>query len=92
MGLIGENCGPCKRAAEAEDGGGLAGRWWRGWAKVSFHHAMILALNLNISLLGERQIWRYWCGYRRLFLDCGGRLLWFSLGYPETCHATYPIE
>lgn len=35
MGLIGENCGKCIEAAEAEDGGGLAGRWWRGWAAVS---------------------------------------------------------
>jgi nickel/cobalt transporter (NiCoT) family protein len=35
MGLIGENCGPCTKAAEAEDGGGLAGSWWRGWARVS---------------------------------------------------------
>ncbi|KDQ25603.1 hypothetical protein PLEOSDRAFT_1011620, partial [Pleurotus ostreatus PC15] len=36
MGLIGENCASCREAAEAEDGGGLAGRWWRGWANVSF--------------------------------------------------------
>ncbi|KIY72001.1 NicO-domain-containing protein [Cylindrobasidium torrendii FP15055 ss-10] len=35
MGLIGENCGPCQKAAEAEDGGGLAGRWWRGWANAN---------------------------------------------------------
>ncbi|KDQ11070.1 hypothetical protein BOTBODRAFT_190028 [Botryobasidium botryosum FD-172 SS1] len=37
MGLIGDNCRPCKEAAEAEDGhgGGLAGRWWRGWAKAN---------------------------------------------------------
>ncbi|KAF8895338.1 high-affinity nickel-transport protein-domain-containing protein [Infundibulicybe gibba] len=34
MGLIGEQCGKCVAAAEAEDGGGLAGRWWRGWAKA----------------------------------------------------------
>jgi len=34
MALIGENCSSCKKAAEAEDGGGLAGRWWRGWAQV----------------------------------------------------------
>ncbi|KAJ2929765.1 hypothetical protein H1R20_g7317, partial [Candolleomyces eurysporus] len=32
MGLIGENCAKCVAAAEAEDGGGLAGSWWRGWA------------------------------------------------------------
>ena len=35
MGLIGDNCKKCKEAAEAPDGGGLAGAWWRGWAKVS---------------------------------------------------------
>lgn len=35
MALIGENCARCREAAEAEDGGGLAGRWWRGWANVS---------------------------------------------------------
>ena len=34
MGLIGDNCKRCQEAAEAEDGGGLAGRWWRGWANV----------------------------------------------------------
>lgn len=34
MGLIGENCGSCSEAADAEDGGGLAGSWWRFWAKV----------------------------------------------------------
>lgn len=32
--LIGENCSRCVAAAEAEDGGGLAGSWWRGWANV----------------------------------------------------------
>jgi hypothetical protein len=35
MGLIGENCTQCVAAAEAEDGGGLVGSWWRGWARVS---------------------------------------------------------
>lgn len=34
MGLIGDNCTPCQNAANAPDGGGLAGRWWRGWAAV----------------------------------------------------------
>ena len=34
MGLIGDHCTPCQNAANAEDGGGLAGRWWRGWANV----------------------------------------------------------
>uniref|UniRef100_A0A8H8CHJ5 Nickel/cobalt efflux system n=1 Tax=Psilocybe cubensis TaxID=181762 RepID=A0A8H8CHJ5_PSICU len=37
MSLIGEQCGACVSAAEADDGhgGGLAGRWWRGWAQAS---------------------------------------------------------
>ncbi|OCB86287.1 NicO-domain-containing protein [Sanghuangporus baumii] len=35
MALIGENCDPCQRAAEDPDGGGLAGSWWRAWAKVT---------------------------------------------------------
>lgn len=35
MGLIGDNCKPCQDAANDPDGGGLAGRWWRGWAAVS---------------------------------------------------------
>ncbi|KAK7469310.1 hypothetical protein VKT23_003794 [Stygiomarasmius scandens] len=35
MALIGENCSSCQKAAEAEDGGGLAGRWWRGWAQAN---------------------------------------------------------
>lgn len=35
MGLIGEQCRPCREAAEAEDGGGLAGSWWRAWARAN---------------------------------------------------------
>jgi len=35
MGLIGEKCQSCKEAAEADDGGGLAGSWWRAWGYVS---------------------------------------------------------
>ncbi|KAG2009920.1 hypothetical protein CC2G_012791 [Coprinopsis cinerea AmutBmut pab1-1] len=35
MSLIGERCSQCLAAAEAEDGGGLAGRWWRGWANAA---------------------------------------------------------
>lgn len=36
MGLIGDNCRPCRDAAKAQDGhgGDLAGSWWRAWAKV----------------------------------------------------------
>jgi len=35
MGLIGDNCGPCQRAADDPEGGGLAGSWWRGWARAN---------------------------------------------------------
>lgn len=35
LGLIGENCAKCTAAAEDPDGGGLAGSWWRAWARVS---------------------------------------------------------
>ena len=35
LGLVGEKCQSCKEAAEAEDGGGLAGSWWRAWGYVS---------------------------------------------------------
>ncbi|KAG5733763.1 Hydrogenase nickel incorporation protein hupN, partial [Termitomyces sp. T112] len=35
MGLIGEQCNRCSRAAEAEDGGGLEGSWWRAWARAN---------------------------------------------------------
>ncbi|KAL4258244.1 Nickel/cobalt efflux system [Pleurotus pulmonarius] len=41
MGLIGENCTSCREAADAEDGGGLAGRWWRGWANANEHSGFI---------------------------------------------------
>ena len=34
MGLIGERCSQCTAAANAKDGGGLAGSWWRAWARV----------------------------------------------------------
>ncbi|KAI0320547.1 NicO-domain-containing protein [Amylostereum chailletii] len=35
MGLIGERCTRCSKAADVVDGGGLAGRWWRFWAKAN---------------------------------------------------------
>ncbi|KAJ4482027.1 NicO-domain-containing protein [Lentinula aciculospora] len=35
MALIGDNCTPCQTAANAEDGGGIAGKWWRGWDVAS---------------------------------------------------------
>jgi high-affinity nickel-transport protein len=41
MGLIGEHCRPCREAAEAEDGGGIAGSWWRAWANANDHSGII---------------------------------------------------
>ncbi|KXN90929.1 High-affinity nickel transport protein [Leucoagaricus sp. SymC.cos] len=41
MSLIGEHCSQCIAAAEAEDGGGLAGAWWRGWANANEHSGFI---------------------------------------------------
>ncbi|WVQ78188.1 hypothetical protein IAT38_000271 [Cryptococcus sp. DSM 104549] len=35
MGLIGENCTQCTEAAADPDGGGLAGSWWRAWARAN---------------------------------------------------------
>jgi high-affinity nickel-transport protein len=44
MGLIGENCSACRVAAEDPNGGGLAGKWWRGWARVSLDLYAYLSL------------------------------------------------
>jgi len=35
MGLIGEECRPCREAAEDEDNHSLAAVWWRGWAQAN---------------------------------------------------------
>ncbi|CAE7115445.1 unnamed protein product [Rhizoctonia solani] len=35
MGLIGDNCSACREAAGDPNGGGLAGSWWRGWARAN---------------------------------------------------------
>ena len=50
MGLIGENCRSCRSAAEAQDGGGLAGSWWRGWAKVCAHLILHVGFN-NVAFI-----------------------------------------
>ena len=41
MGLIGDNCKRCRESAEADDGGGLAGKWWRAWANANDHFELI---------------------------------------------------
>lgn len=53
MGLIGEQCSQCAAAADAENGGGLAGSWWRAWARVSFPRWFVNNLN---NLLPLRQM------------------------------------
>ncbi|THH20116.1 hypothetical protein EW146_g1211 [Bondarzewia mesenterica] len=51
MGLIGDNCAQCQAAANAEDGGGLAGRWWRFWAKANDNSGYIGAAIVGAFLL-----------------------------------------
>jgi len=41
MSLIGAHCSQCTAAVEAEDGGGLAGAWWRGWEDAGEHSGFI---------------------------------------------------
>jgi hypothetical protein len=54
MGLIGEKCQSCKEASEADDGGGLAGSWWRAWGYVRPPKWYWLTI-------GERPIGLDWC-------------------------------
>lgn len=35
MGLIAEECTPCREAAGDEGNYSLAARWWRGWAQAN---------------------------------------------------------
>lgn len=42
MGLIGERCSQCAAAANAKDGGSLAGSWWRAWARVCICTSLLL--------------------------------------------------
>lgn len=35
MGLIGEECAPCREAVEDKDDHSLTARWWRGWAQAN---------------------------------------------------------
>ncbi|KZV82273.1 NicO-domain-containing protein [Exidia glandulosa HHB12029] len=62
MGLIGEHCAACRDAAENDPG--LAGKWWRGWAKANdksgFIGAAIIATFLLVVVIwyGVRYIRR----------------------------------
>ncbi|KAI0763623.1 high-affinity nickel-transport protein-domain-containing protein [Trametes elegans] len=66
MGLIGDNCTACQNAANAEDGGGLAGRWWRGWANANDNSGYIGAAIVGsfIAIVacwyGARAVYRKW--------------------------------
>ncbi|KZT18443.1 NicO-domain-containing protein [Neolentinus lepideus HHB14362 ss-1] len=60
MGLIGDNCHQCQSAANADGGGGLAGRWWRGWAKANDNSGYIGAGIVGCFLL----VVSLWYGHR----------------------------
>jgi len=51
MGLIGEQCSQCAAAAGAENGGGLAGSWWRAWARANDNSGYIGAAIVGAFLL-----------------------------------------
>ncbi|KLO05649.1 NicO-domain-containing protein [Schizopora paradoxa] len=51
MGLIGDNCNPCKDAADNPNGGGLAGSWWRFWAAANDNSGFIGAAIVGGFLL-----------------------------------------
>ncbi|BEJ09884.1 hypothetical protein CcaverHIS641_0607990 [Cutaneotrichosporon cavernicola] len=64
MGLIGENCSRCVTAAEAEDGGGLEGSWWRAWANANDASGYVGAAIVGVFVLilvvyhGARWWWK----------------------------------
>jgi len=61
MGLIGERCAQCAAAANAEDGGGLAGSWWRAWARanndIGYIGAAIVGMFLVLGIGWVVGIW-----------------------------------
>ncbi|TCD62989.1 hypothetical protein EIP91_006148 [Steccherinum ochraceum] len=73
MGLIGDNCKACKKAADADDGhgGGLAGRWWRFWARANDNSGYIGAAIVGAFVFvvacwyGLRYAYRRWGGTKR---------------------------
>ncbi|KAI0822016.1 NicO-domain-containing protein [Trametes gibbosa] len=75
MGLVGDNCTPCQNAANAEDGGGLAGRWWRGWAKANDNSGYIGAaivgsfITVVGSWYGARYLYGKWHARRTTSMD-----------------------
>ncbi|CAK9782757.1 NicO-domain-containing protein [Cutaneotrichosporon oleaginosum] len=77
LGLIGENCARCTAAAEAEDGGGLEGSWWRAWAAANdasgYVGAAIVGVFVVILLVyhGARWWWKKRGGEGRALVHAG---------------------
>ncbi|KAI0333765.1 NicO-domain-containing protein [Cubamyces sp. BRFM 1775] len=80
MGLIGDNCTPCQNAANAPDGGGLAGRWWRGWARANDNSGYIGAAIVGSFVA----VVSGWYGVRFLYRKWGVR------GSPTSTEDTPP--
>jgi hypothetical protein len=68
MGLIGDKCVTCSAAAKNDKG--LAGGWWRFWAKVRDLHVLTEHV-LTQAATGKRQLGLYRRWHRRKF--CVGR-------------------
>ncbi|KAA1469899.1 NicO-domain-containing protein [Dentipellis sp. KUC8613] len=67
MGLIGDNCSQCQAAADAPDGGGLAGSWWRFWANANDNSGYIGAgiVGAFVFVVGS------WYGARWVLIKTG---------------------
>ncbi|KAL4073076.1 high-affinity nickel-transport protein-domain-containing protein [Scleroderma yunnanense] len=51
MGLIGQECTTCQKAASAPDGGGLAGKWWRAWLGANENSGYIGAAVVGVFVI-----------------------------------------
>lgn len=50
MGLVGEECAPCREVAGDKDNHSLAARWWRGWAQANKQSGFIGAAIVGVFL------------------------------------------